>query len=1213
MARNWTPEQRDAIYTKWIAEGKSSNILVNAAAGSGKTAVLVERIIEKLSENEIDQTVTDLDRLLVVTFTNAAAAEMKERISAAIREQIRKAEKEKDYTRKQYLKKQAGLLHSADITTIDAFCMRMVRRYFHLLGIDPNFKIAGQEAVLLQDEVMEELFDECYEKQDEGFFRLLECYSESRDDAGLSELVLQLFQFTRSLPNPEEWLLMQADRFLQTGEENPWFSMLYSEVIRYASVAKEALEQALWHIFTHCMGEVEINDYVSLIQKAPPEAMNPIYLTWESYYTAVVQDYQLACKLVEADWDEGYRLLSAHSFLGLTAKPVFRDKTMQIQDKEKKAKVKELRDAGKELLQKASATLYLPMPEIENQLNGQVYQLANALCRLVLEFARRYEEKKLSRNMLEFYDVEHLCLRLFREHPEVREELKARYTEILMDEYQDTNGLQEAIFREISTGDNFFMVGDMKQSIYRFRSSDPTIFKEKSDTYLMEEGAENRKIVLSANFRSRGEVLSAVNVIFESIMSETVGEVVYDNQQRLNLGNKTYEQHNQECCRGYQAECYLLEGPVSEVVEVDEDSEEEGEESLDLARLEARFIARKIREMKENGYLVRDGDSYRPIQNRDFTILMSSHKSVGEVYQEELEAAGVACYAEIGGYFERNEVRMVLSLMKVLQNPQQDIPLLGVLRSPIGQFSDALLSRIRASGSGSIYSALCRFARSEEEGAEQCRTFLKKLDSWRNDSRYMRCDRFLWMLYEETGIYSFVGALPDGAAAQANLRLLFERAVAYEQAGYRGLFQFSNYMERLQMREEDLNAAKSVGEEHDVVRIMTIHKSKGLEFPVVFLASCCKKFNTREKKLALHRILGLGIDCFDLEKSVRIPSVASLAIKAQNRREAISEEVRKLYVALTRAKEKLIVVGSIKGPAHVADSPTPMGAYLQKWDRIFPEDGGTMSETDAGNAKCFMDWVGPVASLSDVWHFEAVTYKAEKAEAEEAEESADEQNPEPIVVEQVRYAYAGASDLPTKVSVTELKQQKSTFSNLPSLSERPAFLQEESLTATERGTAIHVAMQEIRPKEGMDISYIRTELTRLVEEEILSHEEVAFVEAKKILAFYESDLGKRLLCAMRVWREAPFEIEIPAKTFYPDAPEEEQVMLQGVIDCFFEEEDGIVLLDFKSDFYRTEAEMLGKYAFQLDCYAQVIEKMLQKNVKNQFLYLFFDDHVLQCN
>jgi len=1198
--KKWTKEQLQAIYTKKTDTKDSCNILVNAAAGSGKTAVLVERIIKKLIPSDENPNPIDVDSLLVVTFTNAAAAEMKERVANAISEQIELAEAENDTLKLRALKRQASLIYNADMTTIDAFCIKMVREYFHLLGIDPNFGIADNAQVaLLSEEVMEELFEACYEEKSEDFLLLANMFSDGRDDESLAEIIKSVYDFTRALPNPSEWLLEKSEMFLmKEKEKNPWVRALVSKKNRLCTEACDLYEKAIVYMADYTLKSYESIEKV--ISDNPPCDYNEMQLAWGNHYELVLNEYLKAKELLKADWDKSVKIFEGLIFEKLNKKLTIRDKDKEITDSDVKEPVKNWRDGAKKLLQKAASAMNMSLEEMSDGMRNNVYPAVSALVRMTERYGEFFAAKKEKKNVYEFSDLEHLCLKLFKENPDVCEELKAKYSEILMDEYQDTNGLQEEIFRHISRGDNLFMVGDMKQSIYRFRRSDPMIFKEKNDTYQLLENSDNRKIVLAMNFRSRKEVLDSVNAVFESIMSEAAGDINYDDEQKLNNGNKSYKDMNGQNCNGYISECYVLEAQT----------DADDEESIDKMEVEASFVARKIAELKKNGFMVRDGDEYRKIRNKDITILMSSHKYAADVYISALNKEGIDCFAESKGYFEKNEVRMILSLIKIIQNPYQDIPLLGVLRSPVGGFDDNELVKIRKEAKGYIFGALRAYSKKDDELALKCREFIKKLNRWRDYTKIMSCDKLIWTLYEETGIYAFVGALYGGDEAQANLRLLFERAKQYEKAGFKGLFHFSRYIDKLKNRAEDLSSAKMVGEGHDVVRIMTIHKSKGLEFPVVFLAGCGKKFFQKPVKIPLHNDFGFGIEEINPEKNYRISTIAREAVLSISARENISEEERKLYVALTRAKEKLFVTGVIG-----ADRGKSVEARQKQWDEVIKSDG-TIDPSDVHSAVGFIDWVAPVAKKNtDVWKYEFVPYKPYFADAFDEEEEVKQR--EKIKISEFKYPYENLETVPTKISVTALKKADgdlSIFKADAQMAKGPEFLEEEKkLSGAEKGTALHFAMQKLVPEKDMTAEYIEECITGLFVAGEITEAERDAIDAEKILKFYQSDLGKRIIGSDTVVREAPFETDIPLSLFAGYEKSEEKILLQGIIDCYFEEDGEIVLLDYKSDYYKTTSEITEKYKSQLDWYAYALEKITGKKVKEKYICMFYGNDIEQIN
>lgn len=1216
----WTTDQHDAIYTARAEDGAGCNILVNAAAGSGKTAVLVERIIQKLIPNVYDPTTTDVDRLLVVTFTNAAAAEMQKRVSDALMREMAKA----DPALAELLKRQISLVSHADITTIDAFCLKVVRNYFHLLNIDPNFTIASEaELSLMKDEAAEELFDELYTARDEEFIGLMCQYSDGRDDTGLANLVFRIHGFMQSMPDPAGWLLEKSRMYkMEDGPEAClWIDAARQEKDRLIQRICSTLLSMLSAMAQAC--ELDLPDKAALLsylKENPPGAGGEVDSAWKTYYQAAYADYFQFAAVAGMEWDEVYDALQKLDFPRINARGIaFRAEAEEI-----KAQFGVVR---KNLTESLKKTISAPLAETAAFLREKVYPTAEQLVRLVLRFDEKYQEKKDKKNILEFSDIEHLCLRLFSEQPDVAAVFREQYVEILMDEYQDSNALQEAIFSAISRGDNFFMVGDMKQSIYRFRSGDPTIFKGKNDTYSKTPGQKNRKIILSKNFRSRLEVLNGVNAVFTRLMSEEAGEMEYDQDQQLHLGDETYAPVNMD----YRPVCAAIEGHTRHGGD---------EEELEDIRIEARYIARKIRELKDSGFKIRDVQTisepdsesggfrtvkktiYRNIQNKDVTILMSSYKSAASIYVEELGAFGIPCFAETGGYFERNEIKIMLSLIKIIHNPYQDIPLLSVLRSPIGNFTDSQLAQVRNFAEGRFYTALKACAVSESDPAAQCAAFVEKLARWREYSKYMSSDKLLWTLYAETEFYTFVGALEGGEDAQANLRLLFQRAKQFESSGYKGLFNFARYISRIRKKEEDLSTAGMIGEKHDVVRLMTIHKSKGLEFPVVFLAGTGKRFYNRDDQgsVLLHKELGLGMDYINFEESYKMPTAAKTAVAAAIRRESISEEIRKLYVAMTRAKEKLFVTGVVAGrDASDADKYAKSGLSREeeKWNAALPGKDAVFDPPEVLESRRYIDWVAPVARMAEEWIYEAVSCDEAVSgvyvvpEEEEQNQSAEFAGIEAAL--DFVYPYFIPQDMPVKISVTELERCRlGNDTPEPELRAIPDFLAEEQpLTAAAAGTALHTAMQKIPPVQDMDAGYVNEWITRLIDNGDLTPEEARCIHVEKILQFYNTDLGTRLLRSKRIWREQPFEIIVPAEEAgFPGTGE--TVILQGIIDCFFEEEDGLVLVDYKTDQYQNKADILAKYTTQLDYYAKALVQIMKSPVKNKYLYLFYQGDVVEC-
>ena len=1225
----WTVDQEKAIYAKWRNQEKteSANILVNAAAGSGKTAVLVERIINKLCAPEGSPDRCDADSLLVVTFTNAAAKEMQQRIYDSLAKKQASAEEDKNTTEAEHLKKQLSLIHSSDITTIDAFCLKTIKSYFHLLNIDPDFKIADSaECEMLKDEAMEELFEKYY--CDKEFTDLLCLFSDGRDDKELAQTIREIFDFTRSQPEPHKWLCEKAEMLLLEEEINPYFITVKKSInenaISAASIYKSALELMI--------NEIEGNDkkrstkeLEAFIKSNPPETENDLHFSFGILYKICYNEYFLAKAIQDSTWDMCRTLLSEFKFERTNAAVKPRDKSREIKDADIIGSIKDKRIAAKKIItNNIFASLTGTRQEIKEITQKHIYPMVKSLIKFCNLFEEIYLNKKESKNLREFSDIEHLCLKLFCDFPEVTKEMQNKYTEILMDEYQDSNALQEAIFEKISRGDNLFTVGDMKQSIYRFRSSDPELFKNKCDTYSKDENAHDRKIVLSKNFRSRGEVLDGINSVFEKVMSEEVGGVLYDEEQRLYCGDDKYEEKNIGRCGENKCECYVI---------MSEDSSDDEEETVSSTICEARFIAKKIREMYDSKYLVRDKrkkiiitDSgepksvdefyYRPVRFKDFAILMSSYKNSASVYQKELSDCGIDCYARTGGYFDRPEIKLATSLLKAINNPYNDIPLIAVLRSPIFSLSDDELCRIRIFNSGSFYDAVKSASEGCDETAEKCLRFLDKLNRWRYLAKLMPVDKLIWTLYEEASIYSFCEAVwgPDAAS---NLRLLFTRAKAYENSGYKGLFNFIRFIGNMKKKENDLDSAVMVGEDSDVVRLMTIHKSKGLEFPVVFLAGASKKFNISELsgKVILHKELGFGTDYIDFENSFYMQSIEKKALKIRIGQDMISEEMRKLYVALTRAKEKLIVT-SVSKPSIDEEFSNPLPKKHSAWlDATGSDD--KMKKSFASSADSFIDWIAPVAMRdSKNWIYTIVPYNAATQLYVPKEDfcdtaSTDDKEAGAIRINSCIYSKNTNSELPVKLSVTDLKTALIT-DKADVLIPSPAFLSETNgLTGAQKGTAIHYVMQKFMPFAGMTEDSVAEFIAQLENKGELSKEEANAVNPKDIIDFYNTELGQRIMKSNKVVREAPFEIEIPASTVY-ETDGDEKILLQGIIDCYFYEGDEIVIVDYKSDFYTSIDDITQKYRIQLEYYRLAVEKICKKSVKNSFLYLFLTKSVIQC-
>ena len=1253
METKWTDEQLLAIETR----GK--NLLVAAAAGSGKTAVLVERIIKIITD---DNNPVDIDKLLVVTFTNAAASEMRERIGDAISKKLEEMPDSK------MLQRQLALLNKSNITTIHSFCLDIIKNNFHLIDLDPGFRIGDEtECTLIKQDVLIELFEDKYDKEDEGFLNLIEAYCTNRDDERLKEIVLKLYNFSMSGPWPSVWLREKAQEFninsLDELEKASWYKVLKESLYLDLNNGKNGLDEAI----KICEEDSDLAPYLLNLKpelNGIENAINSLNLNLEQIYKAI-KDIEFA-----------YRIKTVKKGLG---------------DELDKKKVKSLRDDVKKKINQIKGGVF--SVSLDETLNGikNMYPIIKSLTELVIEFSDRYVKKKMERVILDFNDLEHLCLKILTCNDEngevyassVAQKFREKFEEVLVDEYQDSNNVQETIISMVSRKDldnpNVFMVGDVKQSIYRFRQAKPELFLEKYNSYSEEDNKKNRKIMLYKNFRSREEVIKGVNFIFKSLMSKTVGELDYTDKEALNLG-ASYDEINKDNVYFQDNEFIDLDKiEVSGALELhildkssdfeyekneindEDDKENDNEEDLSAVAIEARIIAKRIKELinPSDGkcFMVFDKNlnRYRKITYKDIVILLRSTKNWADTIVEELSFGGIPVYADINtGYFQTIEIRTIMSLLHIIDNPMQDIYTIASMRSPIFAFTSEELADIRILNRDNYFYLNVKDIaedvyneRINKSLKDKCVYFIEKIGSWREKSLYMPIDEFLWYLYSDTSYYGYVGAMVNGIQRQANLRILFQRAKQYEQTSFKGLFNFINFINKLRKSSGDLGTAKILGENEDVVRIMSIHKSKGLEFPVVFLSGCGKQFNLRDinDSLLFHEELGIGADCIDIKKRIRYTTLQKYAIKKKFELETLSEEMRILYVALTRAKEKLIITGSSYNLQKDIDACYKAG--VKGFNKVIP--------SELLKQKSYLKWIMTalikhkdgdilrqgknefVEISDDLSSWKINFHKKSDFGTENVEDSIEKKNISILslnysnfeVDEEIRkrlefrYKYRDVCSVPSNISVSDIKkaeeeifepQAENLFSEEKNRKKPKFIMEEKGLSKAEKGTAMHFVMQKLDLNKVNLLNEIKEQIKNMFEKGLITKDEEESINIFKIQKFFKSNLGQRLLKAYKenkqVFRELPFITEIPVKRIEKDLIDKifnnEKLRLQGIIDCFFEEDDGIVLLDYKTDYVENgkEKEILDKYRVQIDLYTETLERVIGKKVKERYLYLF---------
>ena len=1176
MSVKWTKEQEKVINLR------NRSLLVSAAAGSGKTAVLVQRIISMVTD-ETDP--LDIDRLLVVTFTNAAAAEMRERVGAAIENAL----EQDPYN--QHLQRQLTLVHNAQITTIDSFCIRILRDHFHKIDLEPGFRIADEgELKLLREDVCEAVLEDFYQKADPEFLRFADSYSGAKNDLQIKEMILKLYNYAESYPWPKEWL--------------------ETCVQQYEAANEAELEEKSWIRDFLSYLNVRVEDLITAQEKLLELTQEPDgpYM----YEASIADDLRQLENLRKCEhFSQWQAAISAIDFKNIGRSGKYEGSVA------KKDAVMSGRKRMKDQIDKWKKTIFATMLEVQLERLTQTSKMVRMLVTLTQAFSDRFQEEKQKKNMLDFSDVEHNALRELvdsetKELTETALEYQQQYREVMIDEYQDSNYVQETLLTAVSGvkngNENLFMVGDVKQSIYRFRLARPELFMDKYHRFSTEESSQQR-IDLHRNFRSRREVVEAVNDIFYPLMEKDLGNVAYDAEAALYAGAVYPDYENADCCKPE-----LLLVP----------SQESG---MERREQEAAAVAGRIRELVETQEI--PGITYK-----DIVLLLRSMSGWAETYQKVFEQEGIPLIvASKTGYFSATEVQTVLSLLRVLDNPYQDIPLAAVMKSYFGKFSSEELAQIRSEYPGMpFYQCVEQML----PVSEKIIAFQEMLQKFRQRIPYTPIHRLLQEILDETGYRNYVAALPAGEQRRANLDMLMEKAVAYEQTSYHGLFHFIRYIDRLMKYDVDYGEAEIVSEQENAVRLMSIHKSKGLEFPVVFVCGMGKQFNEQDlnSNMIFHPEFGIGLKWFDCEKRTKANTLIHQIFAMEAKKENLGEELRVLYVALTRAKEKLILAGTCKLPEE--------GQYSG-----FSREEKVPFSTRY-DAKSYWDWVIPVLGMENP-DYRYVIWDEARMQQEEQRKLQDTalehrtllealQNVSETELAQLKetfsweYAWKEEGAHKQKVSVSELKhramEERSESAEQTLNTAQPLFPDEIATPYVPRfvqevkenagalyGTMVHRFLECLDfaglpdfADEKQGLYFVKQQIDALCALGRMQESDAKRLNWKQLLGFLQSDTAKRMRAAAEqgaLEREKPFVMSVPANLVWEDSRPEEDVLIQGIIDVFWEEADGIVLLDYKTDHVDNAQELVRRYKKQLELYADALSRFSgEKPVKEILIYSF---------
>lgn len=1207
----WTKEQQAVI------DSRGGNLLVAAAAGSGKTAVLVQRIINMITDPIKP---IDIDTLLVVTFTNAAATEMKERVQNALEKLI-----ESDPGNTQ-LKRQLTLLEKANITTVHSFCLNIIKEYFFKLNLSSDFKIGSeQELALLKIKTMDEVFEKLYKEKNEDFYTLINQFGTARGDSNLRELLLSMYHFVISAPNPQKWLNDVVDdfniredfKFLETDSGKILIETIKIEFEGVLQSFEQAINQIeeIPELFQYrTKYENELYEFRK-VYASFDKGWNEIKYTIDNI---VLEDYRKGMKRLPKTTDEYIKTLQKST--------------------------KKIRDNCKDsVINLGSEIFYRNEEDIKNEYK-KLYVISKSLSDILIRFMNKYQDYKKESNIIDFNDIEHFAIKLLTDEvngelvpSEIAKLYSCKFEEIFIDEYQDSNLTQELLLTSISkNNENRFMVGDLKQSIYKFRQAKPEIFLEKYNSYSTDLNQISKKILLHKNFRSRKEVLDATNFIFEHIMRSEVGGLDYGVEERLNLGGHFKENNENKVIVGGPAELHLISKLDTNEDNFDSTDEIE-KEDLDKIQQEARVIGNIIKDLfipNENGEVFKvidkkSGD-YRNVRFSDIVILLRSISNWQEIIAEELGKMGIPVeISSATGYLDSFEIRTSIVLLKAINNPYDDISLVGALRTICFDFTmDELASLKNEFKHLCFYEALKEYSEKDDDLSVKCKTALSRINDFIRFSRKNSIYDTLNYIYSETEYYTFISALQNGEVRVNNIELLLERAYIFSKENECNIGSFIEYIENLREQDLDLEGYSAVADSSDSVKIMTIHKSKGLEFPVVICAGMGKQFNTMDLKnpFLYHMDLGYGPQIVDVERKITYPSIKKEALKRKMHLETLAEEIRILYVALTRPKEKLIITGMVNN----------LESNMEKWGG-FTYTENALPAYSILKASNYLDWIVPSLlkhrdfkdlcldyNIEDVVrteHESEWTYKVwdssdipevvlKKMSDENTENIKDDNLTldtilNNLVLESPQFEQY--SSTPKAFSITDFVDIVNKKENTKSTLLLPDIFEEEKcFSAAEIGTIFHEAMQKIDFKNIHSLNDVYSEIDRLVKNGLLLDKEAAVLNKRRIWKFIDSQLGKRIKSSKDIKREQPISIYIDDKYSLPEINNLNSLLINGVIDIYFEEEDGLVIVDYKTD-YVDEANInsiIKDYSIQLKLYKEALERTTNKKVKECYLHLF---------